>query len=109
MEKIKNLINREKEETEIFEFKPKINKNSEKIFYNKHMRTKYPVEERLINGKEAKESSIKKIEEEQLLSFIPVINKDYEIRNKYYEFMEEDQAEIYNELKEKIDNERKKI
>ena len=109
MEKIKNIINQEKEESEIFEFKPKINKNSEKIFYNKFMKTKYPVEQRLIKAKDEKESSFKKIEEEEFLSFMPEINKDYEIRNQYYEFMEEDQAEIYNELKEKIENEEKKI
>jgi hypothetical protein len=50
---------------------------------------------------------IKKIEEEEMLSFRPDINKNYQIRNEYYEFMEDDQAEIYNELKEKIEKEEK--
>ena len=108
MEKMKNIINQERIKTENFNFKPKINKNSEKIFYNNN-NSKYPVIERLYKAKEEKDSLIKKKEDEELLSFRPEINKDYQIRNQYYEFMEEDQAEIYNELKEKIENEEKKI
>ena len=108
MEKMKNLINQEKIESEKFIFKPKIDKNSEKIF-NSNNNSKYPVVERLYKAKEEKDSLIKKKEDEELLSFRPEINKDYQIRNQYYEFMEEDQAEIYNELKEKIENEEKKL
>ena len=109
IEKIKNIINQEKAENEDYNFKPTIDKNSEKIFYNHYIYNKYSVIDRLNKAKETKESSIKKIKEEELLSFKPEINDNYQIRNKYYEFMEEDQAEIYNELKEKIKNEEKKL
>ena len=94
---------------EKYDFKPKIDKNSEKIFYNTHKLSKSPVIERLLKAKDHKDSIIKKIEEEEMLSFIPDINKDYEIKNEYYDFMDDDQAEIFNELKEKIENEEKKI
>jgi len=109
MEKLKNTINQEKMESEDFQFKPQINKNSEKIFYNNYIYSQYPVIERMSKAKEHKEASIKKIQDEELLSFRPDVNKDYQIRNKYYEFMGEDQVEIYNDLKEKIKNEEKKI
>ena len=109
MEKIKNIINQEKIESENYDFKPKINKNSGKIFNNKYINSKCKAFQRLCNPKVLKQSFVKKIEEEELLSFRPEINKDYQIRNKYYEFMEEDQAEIYNELKEKIENKRKNL
>ena len=94
IEKIKNIINQEKAENEDYNFKPTIDKNSEKIFYNYYIYNKYSVIDRLNKAKETKESSIKKIKEEELLSFKPEINDNYQIRNKYYEFMEEDQAEI---------------
>ena len=109
LEKIKNIINKDKMEMEKYDFKPKIDKNSEKIFYNTHKLSKSPVIERLLKAKDHKDSIIKKIEEEEMLSFIPDINKDYEIKNEYYDFMDDDQAEIFNELKEKIENEEKKI
>ena len=110
LEKIKNIINKDKMEMEKFDFKPKIDKNSEKIFYNTNKLSKSPVIERLLKAKDHKDSIIKKIEEEEeMLSFIPDINKDYEIKNEYYDFMDDDQAEIFNELKEKIENEEKKI
>ena len=109
MEKLKNNNNQEKMESEDFQFKPQINKNSEKIFYNYYIYSQYPVIERMSKAKEHKEASIKKIQDEELLSFRPDVNKDYQIRNKYYEFMGEDQVEIYNDLKEKIKNEEKKI
>ena len=109
IEKIKNIINQEKAENEDYNFKPTIDKNSEKIFYNRYIYNKYSVLDRLNKAKETKESSIKKIKEEELLPFKPDINNNYQIRNKYYEFMEEDQAEIYQELKEKIENEEKKL
>ena len=53
-----------------------------------------------------KEVLIKK--EKSALSFIPKINKEYQIRNQYYDFMEEDQAELFHELKEKLENVNKK-
>jgi hypothetical protein len=109
IEKLKNIINQENLEDESFTFKPAINKNSEKIFYNNYIYSQYPVIERMSKAKEHKEASIKKIQDEELLSFRPDVNKDYQIRNKYYEFMGEDQVEIYNDLKEKIKNEEKKI
>ena len=104
IEKLKNIINQEKMESENFKFKPKINRNSERIFYTNYKYSQYPVEERLAKSKEHKKASIKKIEEEELLSFKPDVNKDYQIRNQYYEFMGEDQVEIYNLLKEKINS-----
>ena len=107
MEKMKNLLDEEKIENENFEFKPKIDKNSERIFYKSNNCSKSPVVKRLTKSKENRDSLIKKIEEEEMLSFRPDINKNYQIRNEYYEFMEDDQAEIYNELKEKIEKEEK--
>ena len=104
IEKIKNNIKEEKLEYEDYKFKPNINKNNEKIFYNKNIYCKYPVEERLLLIKETKN-----IKDNKIPSFTPKINKNYKIGNQYYEFMEEDQAEIYNKLKEKIENENKNI
>ena len=43
------------------------------------------------------------------LSFIPEINKEYKIINQYYNFMEEDQAELYNELKDQVEKSEKKF
>ena len=65
MEKIKNIMNQKKIESETFRFKPKIDKNSEKIFNNNN-NSKFPVVERLYKVKDEKDSNI--IKKEELLS-----------------------------------------
>jgi hypothetical protein len=98
IEKLKNIINQENLEDESFTFKPAINKNSEKIFYKNYIYNKYPVIERLYKANEAKRAKIKKIQEEELLSFRPDINKKYTIGENYDEFMKDNQAEFFYEL-----------
>ena len=108
-EKMKNKINQEKIEEESFTFKPVINKNSEKIFYKSYIYSKYPVIDRLLKAFETKQESINKIKNKESFNFIPNVNKQYTIRENYYEFMKEDQAELFNELKEKLENEEKEL
>ena len=109
MERLKQMMEQDKMDKEIYKFHPTINKNSEKIFYSKNDYAKYPIVERLYIIREPNDVHIKKIQLETIPSFKPEINKNYQIRNKYYEFMEEDQAQIYNDLKEKICLEDKKF
>ena len=107
IEKIKNSIDQEISEVEDYNFKPTIDKNSEKIFYQNCLYSKYPVVERLLLKESA--SLNKSKYEESLPTFVPEINKNYHIRDNYYEFMGENQAEIFKELKEIINNKEKKI
>ena len=107
IEKIKNSIDEEISEIEDYTFKPNIDKNSEKIFYQNCLYSKYPVVERLLLKESA--SLNKSKYEESLPTFVPEINKNYHIRDNYYEFMGENQAEIFKELKEIINNKEKKI
>ena len=109
IEKIKNSIDQEISEVEDYTFKPSIDKNSEKIFYQNCLYSKYPVVERLLLSKESSKSLNKNKYEESLPTFVPEINKNYLIRNNYYEFMGENQAEIFKELKEIINNKEKKF
>ena len=103
MEKIKDMLNQQKLNDENFQFKPTINKNSEKIFNKNEKLAKSPVVERLLKKNEKKELFLKKENDKKKFMFIPSINKEYPISDKYYNFMDEDQAELYNELKEKVD------
>ena len=97
-EKKENKINNIKQEIQKKEdlknknlnFQPKINKNSEKIFKANHSLSSIPVSDRLCYNKETKEN------ENDKLTFAPEINKYYQISDKYYKFMEEDQFKIYN-------------
>ena len=97
-EKKENKINNIKQEIQKKEdlknknlnFQPKINKNSEKIFKANHSLSSIPVSDRLCYNKETKEN------ENDKLTFAPEINKYYQISDKYYKFMEEDQFQIYN-------------
>ena len=107
--KIKEKLNQQKLKDENFKFKPTIDKNSEKLFNKNKKLSKSPVTDRLFQKNNNKELLIKKEEMKRNLSFIPEINKEYKIRNQYYNFMEEDQAELYNELKDQVEKIEKKI
>ena len=102
--KINNIKKEVKKEEDLnneeFNFQPKINKNSEKIFKSNISLSSIPVSDRLCYSKEIKEEATqaaprKKYEEK--LSFIPEINKNYPISDKYYEFMKKDQFQIYSQ------------
>ena len=107
MEKIKDILNQQKLKEENFKFKPTINKNSEKLFNNNEKLSKSPVVERLYKNNSKKEFFSKNDDIKKELSFIPEINKGYKISEQYYNFMEEDQAELYNELKDQVEKEEK--
>ena len=107
MEKIKDILNQQKLKEENFKFKPTINKNSEKLFNNNEKLSKSPVVERLYKNNSKKEFYSKNDDIKKELSFIPEINKGYKISEQYYNFMEEDQAELYNELKDQVEKEEK--
>ena len=106
MEKIKDKLNKEEFNNESFTFKPKIDDKSERIFNKNKILSKSPVVERLFNR--SKTIIFKKEESKKNRKFIPNINKEYQISREYFNFMEEDQAELYNKLKEKIEKEEKK-
>ena len=107
MEKIKDILNQQKLKEENFKFKPTINKNSEKLFNNNEKLSKSPVVERLYKNNSKKEFFSKNDDIKKELSFIPEINKGYKISEQYYNFMEEDQAELYNELKDQVEKKEK--
>ena len=96
---IKNEVKKEQEFTEegACKFKPKINKNSEKLFKSNYILASIPASERLCYGTETKEDFSKRIQNEEKLDFIPEINKNYPISDKYYDFMKQDQFQIYYE------------
>ena len=96
---IKNEVKKEQEFTEegAFQFKPRINKNSEKLFKSNYILASIPACERLCYGTETKEDFSKRIQNEEKLDFIPEINKNYPISDKYYDFMKQDQFQIYYE------------
>ena len=108
IEKIKDILNKQKLSDENFNFIPTINKNSERLFKNNEKLSKSPIVDRLfkINNRYL---FIQKEEAKKNLSFIPEINKDYQIKDQYYNFMEEDQAEIFNELKEEVEKSEKRL
>ena len=90
---IKNDILNEENANDELVFRPKIDKNSEKIFKINKTLSSLPVSQRLCYPKE---TNLKKYEEEKY-TFIPEVNKNYPISCKYYEFMDEDQFKIYND------------
>ena len=94
---IKNEVKKEQEFNEEgpFQFRPKINKNSEKLFKSNYILASIPATERLCYGTETKEDFSKRIQNEEKLDFIPEINKNYPISEKYYDFMKQDQFQIY--------------
>ena len=106
MEKIKDKLNKEEFNNESFTFKPKIDDKSERIFNKNKILSKSPVVERLFNR--SKTIIFKKEESKKNRKFTPNINKEYQISREYFNFMEEDQAELFNKLKEKIEKEEKK-
>ena len=109
VKKIKEMLNQQKLKDENFNFKPIIDKNSQKIFNKNKKLSKSPVIDRLCKKNNSKELLIKEEEIKKNLSFIPEINKEYKISNQYYNFMEEDQAELYNELKEQVEKSEKRF
>ena len=94
---IKNEVMKEQEFNEEgpFKFKPTINKNSERLFKSNYILSNIPTSERLCYGTETKEDYSKRIQMEEKMDFIPEINKNYPISDKYYDFMKEDQFQIY--------------
>ena len=109
--KLNNLKNEVKKEQEFneegpFQFIPKINKNSEKLFKSNYILASVPASERLCYGTETKEDYSKRIQNKEKLDFIPEINKNFPISEKYYDFMKEDQFQIYYE--NMINNKNKK-
>ena len=97
--KINNIKKEAKMDEELnddYPFIPKINKNSEKIFKENHELSKVPVSDRLCFKKDDEEGCTHRKKNEEKLTFVPKINKYYPISDKYYEFMERDQFEIYN-------------
>ena len=60
-----------------------------------------PVSDRLCYTKDNKEQCSKNKNIEDNLTFIPKINKEYPISDKYYKFMEKDQFQIYKNLHNK--------
>ena len=110
--KLNNKKNEVMKEQEIndeikYQFKPKINKNSEKIFKSNYDLASIPISERLCYGTENKEDYSKRIQKEQKINFIPEINKDFPISEKYYDFMKQDQFQIYYQNMKKNKNKKK--
>lgn len=108
IKKMKDMLNQQKLDDENLKSKPTINPESIKIFNKNEELSKSPVVERLFKSNNKKALLMQKEDIKKNLSFIPEINKKYEISDKYYSFMEEDQAELYNELKEKVQKKEKK-
>ena len=107
--KLNNIKEEVKKEQEFheegpFQFKPKINKNSEKLFKSNYILSSIPASERLCYGTESKEDFSKRILKEEKRDFIPEINKNYPISDKYYDFMKQDQFQIYCENMQKNKN-----
>jgi hypothetical protein len=103
---IKNEVMKEQEFNEEgpFKFKPTINKNSERLFKSNYILSNIPTSERLCYGTETKEDYSKRIQMEEKMDFIPEINKNYPISDKYYDFMKHDQFQIYYENMQKNKN-----
>ena len=89
-----------KDEIEEFEaddelkFKPEINKKSEKIVRNKGE----DFIKRIYISSNNKNNFVQKKLKESQPTFTPQINKNYKIRDKYYDFMNTNQFEMYNQL-----------
>ena len=96
IEKIKDKLNKEEFNNKSFTFIPKIDDNSERIFNKNQKLSKSPVVERLFN--KSKTKILKNEESKKFPKFIPNINKEYQISREYFNFMEENQVELYNKL-----------
>ena len=89
-----------KDEIEEFEgddelkFKPEINKNSERIVRSKGE----DFSKRIFVSRDNKNSFVQKHLKDNKPTFTPKINKKFKIRNDYYNFMNENQVEIYYQL-----------
>ena len=97
--KLNNMKNEAKTEEKMKDesyFHPKINKFSEKLFKINNELSSVPVSDRLCYKKEFNEENSHRKKNNEKLTFVPKINKYYPISDKYYEFMEMDQFEIYN-------------
>ena len=93
----------EKLEEKEFTFNPKINKNSIKIINKKRMSVDIICEnpsagERLYKDHERKERELDLKRKFSLPTFCPKINKKYVIGNTYYNYMKENQREIFENL-----------
>ena len=93
----KEIKSEEDLNNEEFKFHPKIDKNSDKIFKLNNNLSFLPVTDRLCYSKEikSKEEAGHRKKNDEKLTFIPQINKDYPISDKYYDFMKKDQFQIY--------------
>ena len=94
LQHLKEEIKEFETEADELKFKPEINKKSELIVKSKGK----PLSVRLSYIEETREDFAKRKMEEMLPSFKPKINKNYHIGKNYYDFMNEDQVEIYNSL-----------
>ena len=93
---LKKFIKNENIKEEYYNFKYSINKNNNKIFDKNYINNNYPSISKLNEGKESKkskesnESYIIKNEDEELLTFRPYINKSFQIKNQFYEYMDKE-------------------
>ena len=92
---LKKFIKNEKIKEDYYKFKSSINKNNKKIFDNNYMNNNFSVISKLKNegkeskrSRESKESYIIKNEDEELFTFRPDINKSFQIKNQFYEYMD---------------------
>ena len=96
IEHLKNAIQILEDDSEDLTFCPAINKNSKCIVEEKGQ---IPINERIEGIIETKNSYVKRKQQEILPSFTPRINTSYKISEEYYDFMKDDQEEIYNSLR----------
>ena len=96
IEHLKNAIQLLEDDSEELTFSPVINKNSKCIVEEKGQ---IPLNERIEGIIETKNSYVRKKQQEILPSFTPRINTSYKISEEYYDFMKDDQEEIYNSLR----------
>ena len=96
IEHLKNAIQILEDDSEDLTFCPTINKNSKCIVEEKGQ---IPINERIEGIIETKNSYVKRKQQEILPSFTPRINTSYKISEEYYDFMKDDQEEIYNSLR----------
>ena len=94
---LKKFIKNEKIKEDYYKFKSSINKNNGKIYDNKYINNNFSVISKLKNegkeskrSRESKESYIIKNEDEELFTFRPDINKSFQIKNQFYEYMDKE-------------------
>ena len=96
IEHLKNAIQILEDDSEDLTFRPVINKNSKCIVEEKGQ---IPINERIEGIIETKNSYVRRKQQEILPTFTPHINTSYKISEEYYDFMKDDQEEIYNSLR----------